>query len=121
MVALSDHDQRRPGLRGLAGHVVDPLNEGAGGVDDLAMPRLQGLIGRASDAVGAYDHPGTVGDLIGPFNAVYADLSQRSHHLRVVDDWPKGHGWSRSLGGLHGPAHAKAEPRMVCQNHVRDG
>ena len=33
----------------------------------------------------------------------------------------QGHGRGRSLGSLHGPAHAKAEPRMVCQNYARDG
>ena len=121
VVAFADHDQRRTGLRGFAGHVVDPLDEGTGGVDDLAAPRLQRPIGVAADAVGADDHPCAVGNRIGPVGAAYAHFGQRGDDLGIVDDGPQGDGGRRLPGSLHGPAHTKAKTRMAGQYNARDG
>ncbi len=118
---LADHDQRHAVLRGAAGHVVDALDEGAGGVDDLAAPRPERLVLRASDAVGADHHLRRGRGRLRAVDGPDPHALQATDHLRVVDDGAQRHRRGALLRRLHRPAHAEAEPRVPGKQQPGDG
>ncbi len=93
---------------------MDPLDKGAGGIDDLNPLPFQPLINILRNTVGADDDclPGL--RLLRRVDDLHAQSAKLVHHMAVVDDGSKGHYLRPRSSGLfhqiHRPADAKAEP-----------
>jgi len=116
MLFFAHHDDVPAFGSGLMGHLVDALDEGAGGVPDGGAPRLKLCQFGKAYAVGPDDHLSTRLHILRPVHRAHALFAQRLNHLRVVDDRPQRHHRTErrfALRQLHRAADTEAETRVL--------
>ena len=122
-VVGSADNHRLPSLLLRPGHdVVDPLDIGAGGVQDVRALCLQSSVGLPALAVGADDDPVSRRDVLYLVHRRQALPGQTAHHVPAVDDRAQHHtgaaGGRGFPGQLHCPAHTVAEAGRLGQTQL---
>ena len=99
----------------LGDNLVDALHVGAGGVQNVCAPGLEGLIDRPALPVGADHHLTALRHLLRPLHRAQPHRGQSVHHILVVDDEKEIADLIEIYRQLHRPADPVAETGRLGQ------
>ena len=120
----ADDNGESPLLFRPADQAVDALDEGAGGVDNMAAGGLQPLAHILRHAMGADDDGVLRTRFLRAFDNAHTEPPELIHHMAVVDDGSQSQDLVALGGGFlhqfHRPADAEAEAGALCKLHTHN-